>query len=38
MQAISKAGSGMFNFVEAVISNCDVAREMREKVLHFGYF
>lgn len=36
MQAISKAGSGMLKFVEAVMGYCDVAREIkpkREKVL-----
>lgn len=41
MLAISKAGSGMFKFVKAVIGYCDVAREIRpkrEKVLHFCYF
>ncbi|KAK5620023.1 Dynein heavy chain 10, axonemal [Crenichthys baileyi] len=35
MQAISKAGSGMLKFVEAIIGYCDVAKEIepkREKV------
>ncbi|XP_061623123.1 dynein axonemal heavy chain 10-like [Phyllopteryx taeniolatus] len=31
MQAISKAGSGMFKFVEAVVGYCDVAREIKPK-------
>lgn len=38
MQAISKAGSGMLKFVEAVMGYCDVAREIkpkREKVRSF---
>ncbi|XP_062874230.1 dynein axonemal heavy chain 10 [Trichomycterus rosablanca] len=43
MQAISKAGSGMLKFVEAVMGYCDVAREIkpkREKVarLERNYF
>ena len=36
MQVISKAGSGMLKFVEAVMGYCDVAREIkpkREKVM-----
>lgn len=36
MQAISKAGSGMLKFVEAVMGYCDVAKEIkpkREKVM-----
>lgn len=36
MQAISKAGSGMLKFVEAIMGYCDVAREIkpkREKVM-----
>lgn len=38
MQAISKAGSGMLKFVEAIMGYCDVAREIkpkREKVITF---
>lgn len=38
MQAISKAGSGMLKFVEAIVGYCDVAREIkpkREKVIKF---
>lgn len=38
MQAISKAGSGMLKFVEAIMGYCDVAREIkpkREKVINF---
>lgn len=31
MQAISKAGSGMLKFVEAVMGYCDVAREIKPK-------
>ncbi|XP_077418138.1 dynein axonemal heavy chain 10-like isoform X2 [Vanacampus margaritifer] len=31
MQAISKAGSGMFKFVEAVVGYCEVAREIKPK-------
>ncbi|KAG9351776.1 hypothetical protein JZ751_023027 [Albula glossodonta] len=31
MQAISKAGSGMFKFVEAVMGYCDVAKEIKPK-------
>ncbi|KAF7665535.1 hypothetical protein LDENG_00140280 [Lucifuga dentata] len=31
MQAISKAGSGMLKFVEAVIGYCDVARDIKPK-------
>uniref|UniRef100_A0A3Q1G9E8 Dynein axonemal heavy chain 10 n=1 Tax=Acanthochromis polyacanthus TaxID=80966 RepID=A0A3Q1G9E8_9TELE len=31
MQAISKAGSGMFKFVEAIMGYCDVAREIKPK-------
>ncbi|XP_053336632.1 dynein axonemal heavy chain 10 [Clarias gariepinus] len=31
MQAISKAGSGMLKFVEAVTGYCDVAREIKPK-------
>ncbi|XP_035496799.2 dynein axonemal heavy chain 10-like [Scophthalmus maximus] len=31
MQAISKAGSGMFKFVEAIIGYCEVAREIKPK-------
>uniref|UniRef100_A0A8C4TE89 Dynein axonemal heavy chain 10 n=1 Tax=Erpetoichthys calabaricus TaxID=27687 RepID=A0A8C4TE89_ERPCA len=31
MQAISKAGSGMLKFVEAVMDYCDVAREVKPK-------
>ncbi|XP_041853005.1 dynein heavy chain 10, axonemal [Melanotaenia boesemani] len=31
MQAISKAGSGMLKFVEAIIGYCDVAREIKPK-------
>ncbi|KAM6931388.1 dynein axonemal heavy chain 10 [Xenentodon cancila] len=31
MQAISKAGSGMFKFVEAIMSYCNVAREIKPK-------
>ncbi|KAI5616269.1 dynein heavy chain 10, axonemal [Silurus asotus] len=43
MQAISKAGSGMLKFVEAVMGYCDVAKEIkpkREKVarLEKNYF
>lgn len=37
MQGISRAGSGMLKFVEAVMGYCDVAREIkpkREKVGH----
>lgn len=36
MQAISKAGSGMLKYVEAIMGYCDVAREIkpkREKVM-----
>ena len=36
MQAISKAGSGMLKFVEAVMGYCDVSKEIkpkREKVI-----
>lgn len=39
MQGISKAGSGMLKFVEAIMGYCEVAREIkpkREKVIeHF---
>lgn len=31
MQAISKAGSGMLKFVEAVMGYCDVAKEIKPK-------
>lgn len=31
MQAISKAGSGMFKFVEAVVGYCDVAKVIKPK-------
>ncbi|XP_061762564.1 dynein axonemal heavy chain 10-like [Nerophis ophidion] len=31
MQSISKAGSGMFKFVEAVVGYCEVAREIKPK-------
>ncbi|XP_077377243.1 dynein axonemal heavy chain 10-like [Festucalex cinctus] len=31
MQAISKAGSGMFKFVDAVVGYCEVAREIKPK-------
>uniref|UniRef100_A0AAV2KWR9 AAA+ ATPase domain-containing protein n=1 Tax=Knipowitschia caucasica TaxID=637954 RepID=A0AAV2KWR9_KNICA len=31
MQAISKAGSGMFKFVEAIVGYCDVARSIKPK-------
>uniref|UniRef100_A0A8D3BG74 AAA+ ATPase domain-containing protein n=1 Tax=Scophthalmus maximus TaxID=52904 RepID=A0A8D3BG74_SCOMX len=31
MQAISKAGSGMFKYVEAIMGYCDVAREIQPK-------
>uniref|UniRef100_A0A3P8UAE7 Dynein axonemal heavy chain 10 n=1 Tax=Amphiprion percula TaxID=161767 RepID=A0A3P8UAE7_AMPPE len=31
MQAISKAGSGMLKFVEAIMGYCDVAREIKPK-------
>eukprot|EP00062_Callorhinchus_milii_P021625 gi/632978548/ref/XP_007905975.1/ PREDICTED: dynein heavy chain 10, axonemal [Callorhinchus milii] len=31
MQAISKAGAGMFKFVEAVMGYCEVAREIKPK-------
>nr|XP_046243361.1 dynein axonemal heavy chain 10 [Scatophagus argus] len=31
MQAISKAGSGMLKFVEAIVGYCDVAREIKPK-------
>ncbi|XP_028270606.1 dynein heavy chain 10, axonemal isoform X2 [Parambassis ranga] len=31
MKAISKAGSGMFKFVDAIIGFCDVAREIKPK-------
>ncbi|XP_069565682.1 dynein axonemal heavy chain 10 [Brachyistius frenatus] len=31
MQAISKAGSGMFKFVEAIMGYCEVAREIKPK-------
>ncbi|XP_077600352.1 dynein axonemal heavy chain 10-like [Stigmatopora nigra] len=31
MQAISRAGSGMFKFVEAVVGYCEVAREIKPK-------
>ena len=31
MQGISKAGAGMFKFVEAIIGYCDVAREIKPK-------
>ncbi|XP_069379878.1 dynein axonemal heavy chain 10 isoform X1 [Paralichthys olivaceus] len=37
MQAISKAGSGMLKFVEAIVGYCDVAKQIkpkREKVAH----
>lgn len=36
MQSISRAGAGMFKFVEAIVGYCDVARTIkpkREKVL-----
>lgn len=36
MQAISKAGSGLLKYVEAIMGYCDVAREIkpkREKVM-----
>ncbi|TWW60421.1 Dynein heavy chain 10, axonemal [Takifugu flavidus] len=31
MQGISRAGAGMFKFVEAIIGYCDVAREIKPK-------
>lgn len=31
MQAISKAGSGMLKFVEAIVGYCDVAKEIKPK-------
>lgn len=31
MEAVSKAGSGMLKFVEAVMSYCDVAKEIKPK-------
>uniref|UniRef100_A0A1A8GI94 Dynein, axonemal, heavy chain 10 n=1 Tax=Nothobranchius korthausae TaxID=1143690 RepID=A0A1A8GI94_9TELE len=31
MQGISKAGAGMFKFVESIIGYCDVAREIKPK-------
>nr|XP_057927446.1 dynein axonemal heavy chain 10-like isoform X3 [Doryrhamphus excisus] len=31
MQSISKAGSGMFKFVEAVVGYCEVAKEIKPK-------
>lgn len=31
MQAISKAGSGMLKFVEAIMGYCEVAREIKPK-------
>lgn len=31
MQGISKAGAGMFKFVEAIVGYCDVAREIKPK-------
>lgn len=37
MKSISKAGSGLLKFVEAVMGYCVVAREIkpkREKVIH----
>lgn len=37
MQSISRAGAGMFKFVEAIVGYCDVARTIkpkREKVLY----
>lgn len=46
MQGISRAGAGMFKFVEAIIGYCDVAREIKPKrdkvtypllhLVHFG--
>lgn len=41
MQAISKAGSGMLKFVEAIMGYRDVAKEIkpkREKVIKFFFF
>lgn len=31
MQSISKAGSGMLKFVEAIMGYCDIAREIKPK-------